>query len=89
MTPKYHFICDPGHGWLEVKLAELEELGIENKISAYSYKSLSFPTKVYLEEDCDMSIFMDASGITRDDMTRIYFDDECFVRYMPNYMGSK
>lgn len=52
----YRFISDPGHGWLEVPLAELRALGIANAISPYSYVSGSM---AYLEEDCDASLFAD------------------------------
>ena len=34
---KYIMESDPGHGWLGVPRAELAELGIESKISGYSY----------------------------------------------------
>jgi hypothetical protein len=53
----YNFYSDPGHGWLNVKLDELKELGIADKISGYSYQR---GNDVYLEEDCDMSTFMNA-----------------------------
>ena len=54
---KYRFIHDPGHGWLEVSLHELVELGIVDKISGYSYVSADRQL-VYLEEDCDAYQFM-------------------------------
>ena len=53
----YRFIEDPGHGWLEVDRAEVEALGIGSQVSSYSYIR---GTKVYLEEDCDASIFINA-----------------------------
>ena len=53
----YVFYSDPGHGWLAVKKKELNELGIEKKISSYSYQNGG---TVYLEEDCDMPIFLNA-----------------------------
>jgi hypothetical protein len=54
---KYTYHTDPGHGWLEVELAELGELGIADKISPYSYLHCG---KVYLEEDMDMTTFYKA-----------------------------
>ena len=48
---------DGGHGWLEVERSELKRLGIETKISSYSFQR---GDKVYLEEDCDATIFLDA-----------------------------
>ena len=52
---KYRYISDPGHGWLEVGVDELIALGIGDKISSFSYQKGS---KAYLEEDCDMSLFI-------------------------------
>lgn len=51
---KFKFISDPCHGWLEVDRELLKILDIENEISGYSYQNFG---KVYLEEDCDASIF--------------------------------
>ena len=51
------FFEDPGHGWLEVPLAQVAALGITNKISGYSYRK---GTMAYLEEDCDASVFLEA-----------------------------
>lgn len=53
----YYFYSDPGHGWLAVNYDELVELGIQDKISRYSYRQ---GNTVYLEEDCDMAEFMNA-----------------------------
>jgi hypothetical protein len=53
----YYFYTDPGHGWLAVNYDELVELGIQDKISSYSYVK---GNTVYLEEDCDMAEFMNA-----------------------------
>lgn len=51
----YHFTNDPGHGWLHVKREELVRLGIADKISSYSYQRGG---TVYLEEDCDATLFI-------------------------------
>ncbi len=53
----YNFYSDPGHGWLEVSREELAMLHIDDAISQYSYQS---GDKIYLEEDCDASLFIDA-----------------------------
>jgi hypothetical protein len=53
-VPTYRFIEDPGHGWLEVTKSELKRLGIERKISTYSYQNGGY---AYLEEDCDYAVF--------------------------------
>ena len=54
---KLRYIQDPGHGWLEVPVKMLAELGIQDKITSYSYRK---GTMVYLEEDLDMHTFMTA-----------------------------
>jgi hypothetical protein len=53
----YIFHTDPGHGWLEVTRAECKRLGILEKISIYSYQR---GNKVYLEEDCDAALWVEA-----------------------------
>ena len=55
-TTKFHYYSDPGHGWLKVKISLLEELGIADKISSYSYM---MGEHAYLEEDADASLFID------------------------------
>ena len=59
----YIFHEDPGHGWLEVPVSELLELGIINQISEFSYLSLDRKT-AYLEEDCDLAVFFNAKKET-------------------------
>ncbi len=54
---KYHFFSDQSHGWLKVLQSELESLGIAEKISKYSYTNDKY---VYLEEDCDATLFCNA-----------------------------
>ena len=57
-TPKiYKFYGDPSHGWLAVKMQEIIDLGISQKISSFSYMH---GQTVYLEEDCDAPIFVKA-----------------------------
>jgi len=48
----YHF--DASHAWLAVDKTELDLLGISSKISNCSYQ---LGNTVYLEQDCDMSLF--------------------------------
>ncbi len=48
---------DPGHGWLKVSLGELQTLGIQDRISQFSYQR---GVDVFLEEDRDMGIFLKA-----------------------------
>ena len=53
----FTFYCDPGHAWLKVPLALLEDLGLTGKISQYSFRSARFG---YLEEDFDAYLFIQA-----------------------------
>ena len=53
----YIWAVDAGHEWLAVKKSELVELGIADKISAYSYEKGS---TAYLEGDCDAAEFFNA-----------------------------
>lgn len=57
---KYHFYSDSGHGWLAVKIKELVRLNLMDKISSYSYIK---GKTVYLEEDCDASMFIQAKKL--------------------------
>ena len=58
---QYRFYSDAGHGWLEVDLKELIELGVSSAISSYSFiKRTETGTKVFLEEDSDVRVFDDA-----------------------------
>lgn len=55
----YSMFNDPGHGWLAVSFAELQALGIAEKITHYSYRRADI---VYLEEDCDLTTFIRAKA---------------------------
>ena len=52
---QYVFHEDPGHGWLEVPIETIRELGLADKITPYSYMD---QYSVYLEEDCDLTTFI-------------------------------
>jgi len=51
---------DSGHGWLQVPHKLIDQLGMRNKISSYSYRDTKF---AYLEEDCDLGYFLVELGI--------------------------
>lgn len=53
MTFKFH--SDAGHGWLAVKLNVLKELGLMDYVTIYSKRK---GQTAYLEEDCDMAMFI-------------------------------
>lgn len=52
---KLKYYTDPGHGWIAIKRAILDQLSIANKITHYSYQR---GNTVYLEEDHDANILM-------------------------------
>lgn len=49
--------ADPSHGWLAAPRALLEELGLIERVSAYSYQ---YATRVFLEEDADAGLLIEA-----------------------------
>ena len=75
---------DPGHGWIQVDTQVLQDLGIESKISRYSYIS---GTTAYLEEDCDAGTFMQAfeekHGSRPELISR--YSNNIFIRDLPSY----
>ena len=49
---------DPGHGWLQVGLVDLKNVGTSiDDYSGYSYRKGNI---LFLEEDCDASKFVNA-----------------------------
>lgn len=55
MTLSFTYYQDPGHGWLRVPMSLIKKIGIESKISSYSFIS---GKSSYLEEDDDACIFL-------------------------------
>lgn len=55
---KINAYSDPGHGWAAVPLSLLQRLDLLDRVTPYSYLRGRF---AYLEEDCDLSTFMDAA----------------------------
>jgi hypothetical protein len=53
----FTFYSDGSHGWLRVPAIKLEEYNITDKISRCSYIR---GADVYLEEDCDAPVFINA-----------------------------
>lgn len=81
---RYH---DPGHSWLAVPKSELVTLGIADQISGYSYMKGEL---AYLEEDCDMNLFLTKKGITtrqayEQSVKDVYGDAHSFVRTYKSY----
>ena len=53
----YTIHTDPGHGWLETTIEEVERLNIADKITHYSYRQ---GDRIFLGEDCDLATFVKA-----------------------------
>ena len=83
----FYFYTDPGHGWLEVPRALLQELGIAEKISAYSYQR---GETVFLEEDCDYFHFYQAMKNAGKNYKTVDVNEpmrESFVRSLARYQA--
>lgn len=83
----YKLHTDPGHGWLAVGIKELNELGIADKITSYSYVK---GRMAYLEEDCDLATFIKAYNAKhgRDPEITESFRERTFVRNCEPYGGA-
>ena len=78
------FYSDPGHGYLRVPLAKLEEFGVRYKISPYSFKSERY---AFLEEDMDANTFIEAAtaaGETVEFVTK-HLDHDAGCRSYPRF----
>lgn len=82
---QFIFYSDPSHGWLQVPRGLLRQLGIEDKVSGYSYQRLG---DVFLEEDCDYSLFaraMKEAGIQFEVTEVNESRSDSWVRSLPHY----
>ncbi len=88
MQASYRYLQDPGHGWIEVPIAELTELGIADKITPYSYVGAN-GTMVYLEEDLDAYTWLNAHRARSNDPMPLlkseHTNGQSFVRGLPPY----
>lgn len=78
------FYSDPGHGWLAAPKTLIARLGIDALVSSYSYQSAS---TVYLEEDSDAGLLIDAmreAGIPVDIRAR-HTSRRSRIRNLPSY----
>lgn len=84
MTQTYTYHQDPGHGWIEVSGAELDRLGLVSKISRYSYVKGG---TVFLEEDCDASLWAQAKKAAGEEFTTVaaHTNYDSFIRSLPSF----
>jgi len=85
---KISYYVDPGHGWYAVKRTTIEKLKLLDKVSPYSYQK---GATVYLEEDCDASLILDALEATgiKLDISTVHHDlvgmGESWIRSCDSY----
>lgn len=83
----YRYLEDAGHAWLEVPIAVVEALGIENHISQYSFRKGKY---AYLEEDSDAPKFIEAFADNwgaPPSHTTVYVGEYADIRYYPRFKG--
>jgi hypothetical protein len=84
---KFH--TDASHGWICVKISELEALGIADKITEFSYQRKQ---SAYLEEDNDYTTYLNAlkeRGIELETVDGKIFDKPHPIRrFQPYQYGS-
>lgn len=75
---------DPGHGWVSIKRDVLHMLGIANRVSHYSYQR---GKTVYLEEDCDAALLIQAAKQTGIELSfeEKYTDRDSPIRSYDSY----
>ena len=91
-----NFHSDAGHGWLKVTTHQLTELGIYNQVSRYSYINTAYSNDdesydVYLEEDCDAPLFLNALKDRDIEFTINHIDDgdHSFIRRKRHFPSQK
>jgi hypothetical protein len=86
-TQKLTYHTDPAHGWLEVKRSDLIALGIEDKITGFSYEK---GAKAYLEEDCDMPAYLHAALAAGWNATfeALHSNSDSFIRLLNAYQST-
>jgi len=82
----FKYIQDPGHGWLEVPRNLLSKLNIEYDITIFSYVDKA---RAYLEEDQDMSTFLEAFKAQVPDvdleLIEVHVNHDSFIRNLRPY----
>ena len=85
LTLEYH--QDPAHGWLKVPQKIIKDLGIAGEITPYSYKDVM---NGYLEEDCDMSLFMQKAKLAGFSVILVdkFTNHDSSIRNLPRWSKS-
>lgn len=87
----FTFHTDPAHGWIEVPLDTLiNKLTTKQGLAISTFSYFSNQNKlVYLEEDCDASIFLDVVGADYTDLHYKHTDNDSFIRNLPSFQSSR
>ena len=88
MQRNFTFYSDPGHGWVQVHKAFLEQLAgpsWKTVFSSFSYFSRR-DGFAYLEEDSDAPKFLRLCEVNsiKPTLSEHNFDTECFIRSLPS-----
>ena len=67
MNKKLILFESPGHSWLRVSLKDLDDLGIRDQGSGFSYQDDEF---AYLDEEIDMPVYLEAVNLVSSDIDR-------------------
>lgn len=89
---KIEIYSDPDHAWFKVPMEEIEELGIRDQITTFSYMS-SDQKYGFLEEDQDGPLFVkkycEKMGVTFSDFKEVTdvveIDNAEWVRDLPSF----
>ena len=81
----YTYHTDAGHGWLEVPYRDLLNAGLHmSKVSCFSYATVTdqYVPTLYLEEDCDMPLFLNALQAKGEEFELVeqYHNGDAFIR---------
>ena len=82
---KYTYHIDAGHGWLEVPYRDLLNAGLHmSQVSGFSYAQVTdqYVPTLYLEEDCDMALFLNALQSKGEEFELVekHHDGDAFIR---------
>lgn len=80
-------ISDPSHGWIRVNREEIEDLGIQNDISCFSYQD-PYSDDVFLEEDSDAAKYITAIRDLHPNVTFIWDEQEVSYANSPRTLNS-
>jgi len=91
MTVKFTYHQDPSHGWVEVSLKILKEINANlSKISSFSYyRSLTTGKVLYLEEDGDVLVLIEAlkeNGIEFE-FDEVHTNHDSWIRGLQHWAG--